>query len=90
MENAKPTKPYGGKILCANGHLVGMKDDERNVIKVRHHGREISVLCVPGVEVEVVCEKCNERTLVKFGPVEGSKRAKFTQLHLQCAKNHLH
>ena len=86
MDNTKPTRPYGGKILCANGHLVGMMDDERCVIKVRHHGREMVVSCVPGTGVEFTCEKCMSRVLITFGPDEGAKRNKFNQTRLHCGK----
>lgn len=82
MGNTKPTKPYGGKVQCVNGHLVGMKDDERYILKMKHQGREVSVRFGTKTSVEITCEKCKSRVLVALSPVEGTKRLKFEEAYL--------
>ena len=82
MDNTKPTKPYGGRIQCINGHLVGMKDDERYILKMKHHGREVSVKFGKRTSVEITCEKCQSRILVTLSPAEGTKRLKFKENYL--------
>lgn len=82
MGNTKPTKPYGGKVQCVNGHLVGMKDDERYILKMKHQGREVSVRFGTKTSVEITCEKCKSIVLVALSPVEGTKRLKFKEAYL--------
>ena len=82
MGNTKPTKPYGGKVQCVNGHLVGMKDDERYILKKKHQGREVSVRFGTKTSVEITCEKSKSRVLVALSPVEGTKRLRFKEAYL--------
>lgn len=82
MGNTKPNKPYGGKVQCINGHLVGMKDDERYILKMKHQGREVSVRFGTKTSVEITCERCKSRVLVALSPVEGTKRLKFKEAYL--------